>query len=1434
MKKRLLSAILSFCMLLTMAPTVAFAADGDDGAAPQINSVLEGSCGAEGDNVTWKLTENDDSLYCVAHNTTWRFYDNADNGGDKVQAYTLTIDGEGAMADYGRNTTPWSLKLAENLNADPSKSNTVSDYCSPRITRIEFAAGSNVTYIGAHAFRSTSISSIAIPDSVKSIGAYAFIMCRHLTSITANKLSDRKFYAENDVLYEDYTENGQSGVALRFFPLAKWHDAYTIDSRVTAIGSNSMQQAEITSVTIPATVRSINSFAFNSSEITSATFEGTPSFGTEFENGTVGSGIFSNCTKLTTINDFPQNAKVLPASLFSGAVSLTHFEIPASVTEIGDTVFSNTGITEITIPSGVSKIGSRVFSTSVPEDESEGAVRSSVKVTFEKGSKLTSIGLACFAGLNDYTAFFAPEDEAAYGAFAQAGYHVSLAGRELPQDNTFVYGWVDENSVQIIGLTDAGKKKADITIPDTVVSGERSYQVVGIGDSVFAGTSNRDANTTLTSVKLGANLKYISSNAFKYCTHLTNVDFSKAVKLERIGSNAFYDTNAITGWDLSACEKLTTVDTGAFNYTKTSITIKLPANITSWGNNVINNKAMTVHAAASSKTFKTLVAALNAGNDKFTFAGESGNAGKFTYESRYENGAFIVTITGFADNVTDDKKATVEIPDTITVDSATMAVTAVADKAFAKDYNKIKTVTIGANVATIGNQAFAAEQGQATTLESVTFKDGVPVSIRTRAFQKYGSSFKTFDAGNRKVALGDNVFLDDRGLTYVNISNATSLGKGVFYNLNSASTNGTLVINGAATCDALTFKNSTGSDNTDNSLSKMTVYVVGDNGNAGATTKALENAGVNILCLSDGGTFPAGTSFEANKLAEPSKTGYTFDGWYSSSNFDEETKLTDNNHPVTGTTYYAKWTMTNSIILSSDAKDAVVTYGTSVVTLTTAPTSSQWTYTWYKDADGDQVLDPTKDTKIGKNGNTLALKNVSDSGTYWVVVSDGKNNNATSNKVTVTIVKADGNASVSLSGWIYGETASEPVPTSDTNGISKVTYQYKVKDAADTTYSDTLPTNAGDYTVKATFAATDNYNEVTATADFTIAKATPAVVISAAPSTLTGGGSVELTVSGVPTEGQLAVTCDNDITVNEKDGKYTAALPNETKDYTFKADYTGTNLYNNASDTCVVSVTYKGSSHHSSSTSNTVSASTASNGKVSLDKSTAKKGNTVTVTVTPDAGYQLDKLTITDAKGKTVDVTKKSDGKYTFTMPDSKVTITPTFSKIEDTKPSKNGFDDVASSDWFADAVKYVSDKGLMSGTGSDKFAPSATTTRAMLMTVLARYAGEDTTGGATWYEKGMNWAKANGVSDGTHPTVNITREQLVTMLYRYAGSPKANGSLNSFSDAASVSSYAVNAMQWAVANGIVNGSNGKLNPQNNATRAQVAAILMRFCEMGK
>ena len=230
----------------------------------------------------------------------------------------------------------------------------------------------------------------------------------------------------------------------------------------------------------------------------------------------------------------------------------------------------------------------------------------------------------------------------------------------------------------------------------------------------------------------------------------------------------------------------------------------------------------------------------------------------------------------------------------------------------------------------------------------------------------------------------------------------------------------------------------------------------------------------------------------------------------------------------------------------------------------------------------------------------------------------------------------------------------------------------------------------------------------------------------------------------------------------------------------------------------------------SSKTTYKVTTSSVANGGVNVSPSSPAKGDKVKITLSPNKGYKLDKLTVTDASGKTVSTTKTSDTVYTFTMPASQVTVGVTYVKADETteQPSTKTFSDVSSSDWFADAVKYVSDKGMMNGTGTNP-----------------------------WYQKGMEWEKANGVSDGTAPNANITREQLVTMLYRYAKSTGKDVSVGkdtnilSYADATTVSEYAVPAMQWACGAGIVNGANGKLNPQNNATRAEVAAILMRFCE---
>ena len=162
-------------------------------------------------------------------------------------------------------------------------------------------------------------------------------------------------------------------------------------------------------------------------------------------------------------------------------------------------------------------------------------------------------------------------------------------------------------------------------------------------------------------------------------------------------------------------------------------------------------------------------------------------------------------------------------------------------------------------------------------------------------------------------------------------------------------------------------------------------------------------------------------------------------------------------------------------------------------------------------------------------------------------------------------------------------------------------------------------------------------------------------------------------------------------------------------------------------------------------------------------------------------------------------------------------------------------FDDVSDNVWYASAVRYAVENGLMNGTGTGKFSPAASTTRGMVMTILARMAGADTSG-TPWYAAGMNWAKANGVSDGTNPPASITREQLVTMLFRYAAAHGMEAvtlekNLSRFTDKASVSAWAVPAMNWAVGQGLIEGSNGLLRPQANASRAEVAAILMRFAQ---
>lgn len=288
-------------------------------------------------------------------------------------------------------------------------------------------------------------------------------------------------------------------------------------------------------------------------------------------------------------------------------------------------------------------------------------------------------------------------------------------------------------------------------------------------------------------------------------------------------------------------------------------------------------------------------------------------------------------------------------------------------------------------------------------------------------------------------------------------------------------------------------------------------------------------------------------------------------------------------------------------------------------------------------------------------------------------------------------------------------------------------------------------------------------------------------------------------------------------------------------------------------DTIVVTYTKPssgGSSGGSSSGKTTykVTTSAVNNGGVNASPSSAEKGATITITLSPDKGYKLDKLTVTDGSGKTVSTVKKSDTVYTFTMPASAVKVGVSYVKATET-PSETKFNDVSANDWFASAVDYVTGKGMMNGTADNTFSPKANTTRGMVVTVLYRLENQPSTSAASftdvasgaYYANAVAWANANGIVSGYGsgkfgPNDKVTREQLAAILYRYAQYKKYDvsgaNSLDGYTDVQSVSSYAVPALQWANAAGVVTGKSGsKLDPKGNATRAEVAAMLMRFCE---
>lgn len=380
-----------------------------------------------------------------------------------------------------------------------------------------------------------------------------------------------------------------------------------------------------------------------------------------------------------------------------------------------------------------------------------------------------------------------------------------------------------------------------------------------------------------------------------------------------------------------------------------------------------------------------------------------------------------------------------------------------------------------------------------------------------------------------------------------------------------------------------------------------------------------------------------------------------------------------------------------------------------------------------------------------------------------------------------------------------------------------------------------------------------NYKPVTLAINLVAKNRTaPTFILTADHDTLSGGGKVTLTLErgNLPDGADVTVSgtdeAGNAVTLTDNgDGTYSATLPNKTQTYTFIAAYDGSQTIAPKTDFTTVKVQQRSSGGgEPAKPSFPVKISNSGDGVAKVDKSYASAGDKVTITVTPGRNATVQHITVTDEDGERLKLTENRDGTYSFTMPSGTVNVYVRFSG------SGLPFADVPSGSWYYDDVAYVYDTGLMTGLTATAFGPNLSTTRGMIVTILWRMENEpvakhgcpfaDVRRGS-YYEQAIAWASENGIVTGFDastfaPDRAITREQLAAILFRFAAyrgmdAVTLRENLSSFQDQAAISAYAVSALNWAVGEGLMQGTGDKLGPTGSATRAQVAAMLRRFIQ---
>ena len=738
-----------------------------------------------------------------------------------------------------------------------------------------------------------------------------------------------------------------------------------------------------------------------------------------------------------------------------------------------------------------------------------------------------------------------------------------------------------------------------------------------------------------------------------------------------------------------------------------------------------------------------------------------------------------------------------------------------------------------------------------TALETIIFPTGL-TEIGDRAFTNC-SGLKSLEFPDSLTKIGDSAFSGCTELTYISYGSwIDDIGGNAF----GGCTNVKVIDLHRATKIGEKYNNGSPGNNGDSALTHACIKNT-KNVKYYLRTEYQANSVKGNLEWGEGGagkgnttnTYYILTATDAvldytGKTITPKRAGYTFGQW-------KEVTVNQGSHDVNNVyTDVDSWSLASPTVTVSPASANTYVNG-SPVTLTATVSEPvhgfTYSYQWYSNNSSSTEGGTAISTATGE---TYSPSIATAGTTYYYCVVTVKNGSDTTSATTsattavvpVTVASRKGSVTISNN------------KTTATYGDKPFTFTYTANKAATVTSSNTsvatVQDNKGTVTVTIVGAGTTeisvgfaggiDYSAASDKFTLTVNKATPAISISADPATMSGSGTVKLTVSGVPDEGRVEVTCDNGITVNNDGGTFTATLPNQTKTYTFTASYTGAENgnYSNKDAMCTVVVTHHSSSSSSSNPTYSVTTpSKSENGGVAVSSKNARKGDTVTVTVTPDAGYQLDKLTVTDKNGNVLKLTDKGDGKYSFTMPDGKVEVKAVFAKEVKTSP----FGDVSTDAYYYKAVQWAQEKGITDGISSNLFGPKQPCTRSQIVTFLWRAAGspepKGTAAGMTdvvsgsYYAKAVAWAVENGITTGTaegtfSPDATCTRAQAVTFLAR-AQNAKATGK-TAFSDVPA-DSYFADAVAWAQANGVTTGtSETTFSPDSDCTRAQIVTFLYR------